>query len=59
VLADEPTGELDEHNEEIVLEALERLSREYDSTVVIVTHSERVAARAERVIEMRDGKAVS
>ena len=57
--ADEPTGELDEHNEEIVLEALERLSREYDSTVVIVTHSERVAARAERVIEMRDGKAVS
>jgi putative ABC transport system ATP-binding protein len=56
VLADEPTGELDQHNEEIVLEALEKLSREYDSTVVVVTHSERVAARAERVIEMRDGK---
>jgi putative ABC transport system ATP-binding protein len=59
VLADEPTGELDEHNEEVVLRALEKLSREYDSTVVIVTHSERVAARAERVIEMRDGKALS
>jgi putative ABC transport system ATP-binding protein len=57
VLADEPTGELDEHNEEIVLEALETLGREYESTVVVVTHSERVAARAERVIEMRDGKA--
>jgi ABC-type lipoprotein export system ATPase subunit len=56
VLADEPTGELDQHNEEIVLEALEKLSRDYDSTVVVVTHSERVAARAERVIEMRDGK---
>jgi ABC-type lipoprotein export system ATPase subunit len=56
VLADEPTGELDERNEEIVLEALEKLSREYESTVVVVTHSERVAARAERVIEMRDGK---
>jgi putative ABC transport system ATP-binding protein len=56
VLADEPTGELDEHNEEIVLESLEKLSREYESTVVVVTHSERVAARAERVIEMRDGK---
>ena len=56
VLADEPTGELDRHNEEIVLEALERLSREYESTVVLVTHSEHVAARAERVIEMRDGK---
>ncbi len=56
VLADEPTGELDKHNEEIVLEALEKLCREYGSTVVVVTHSERVAARAERVIEMRDGK---
>jgi putative ABC transport system ATP-binding protein len=56
VLADEPTGELDQHNEAIVLEALEKLSRDYDSTVVVVTHSERVAARAERVIEMRDGK---
>jgi putative ABC transport system ATP-binding protein len=56
VLADEPTGELDEHNEEIVLQALEKLSRDYDSTVVVVTHSERVAARAARVIEMRDGK---
>jgi ABC-type lipoprotein export system ATPase subunit len=59
VLADEPTGELDQRNEEIVLEALEKLSRDYDSTVVVVTHSERVAARAERVIEMRDGKVVA
>jgi ABC-type lipoprotein export system ATPase subunit len=56
VLADEPTGELDQRNEEIVLEALEKLRREYDSTVVLVTHSERVAARAQRVIEMRDGR---
>lgn len=59
VLADEPTGELDEHNEEIVLEALERLCRDYDSTVVVVTHSERVAERAGRVIEMRDGQVVA
>ncbi len=59
VLADEPTGELDQDNEEIVLLALEKLSRDYDSAVVIVTHSERVAARAERVIEMRDGRVVS
>jgi putative ABC transport system ATP-binding protein len=56
VLADEPTGELDRHNEGVVLEALEKLRDDYDSTVVVVTHSERVAARAERVIEMRDGK---
>ncbi|HEY2570934.1 MAG TPA: ATP-binding cassette domain-containing protein [Solirubrobacteraceae bacterium] len=59
VLADEPTGELDQRNEEIVLEALEKLSRDYHSTVAVVTHSERVAARAERVIEMRDGKVLA
>ena len=59
VLADEPTGELDQRNEEIVLDALEQLSREFNSTVVLVTHSERVAARAGRVIEIRDGRAVA
>jgi len=59
VLADEPTGELDQRNEEIVLESLEKLSRDFDSTVVLVTHSERVAARAGRVIEIRDGRAIA
>ncbi len=56
VLADEPTGELDQRNEEIVLDALQRLRADYESTVVVVTHSERVAATAERVIELRDGR---
>jgi putative ABC transport system ATP-binding protein len=54
VLADEPTGELDEENEALVLQAL----RELRSTVVVVTHSERVAAAVDRVIEMRDGRAI-
>jgi ABC-type lipoprotein export system ATPase subunit len=52
VLADEPTGELDEENERLVLEAL----RELKTTVVVVTHSERVAGAVDRVIEMRDGR---
>jgi putative ABC transport system ATP-binding protein len=52
VLADEPTGELDEHNEERVLAAL----RELHTSTVVVTHSERVAAAVDRVIEMRDGR---
>jgi putative ABC transport system ATP-binding protein len=56
VLADEPTAELDERNEEIVLEALLRLRKEFDSTVVVVTHSRRVAELADRVIELRDGR---
>jgi putative ABC transport system ATP-binding protein len=56
VLADEPTGELDRANEAAVLDALERLRADHGSTVVIVTHSEAVASRADRVIEMADGR---
>jgi putative ABC transport system ATP-binding protein len=59
VLADEPTGELDARNEQIVLEALARLRSERGSTVVVVTHSERVAAAADRVVELRDGRVVA
>jgi putative ABC transport system ATP-binding protein len=55
VLADEPTGELDEQNERLVLEAL----RELRSTVVVVTHSERVAAAVDRVVEIHDGRVVA
>lgn len=59
VLADEPTGELDATNERRVLEALRELRDSFASTVVAVTHSPRVARAADRVIEMRDGAAVS
>jgi putative ABC transport system ATP-binding protein len=58
VLADEPTAELDERNEQIVLEAFRRLRDELETTVVIVTHSERVADAVDRVIELRDGAVV-
>jgi putative ABC transport system ATP-binding protein len=55
VLADEPTAELDERSEEIVLGALRRLRDELGSTVLVVTHSPRVADAVDRVVEMRDG----
>jgi ABC-type lipoprotein export system ATPase subunit len=58
VLADEPTAELDLNNEQIVLTALRRLRDEVGSTVVVVTHSPRVAEAVDRVIEIRDGAAV-
>jgi len=58
VLADEPTAELDSVNEDRVLAALRDLRDHYETTVVVVTHSARVAERADRVLEMRDGAAV-
>ena len=58
VLADEPTAELDAHNEQKVLRAFHRLRDEFGSTVVLVTHSTRVADAVDRVIELRDGVAV-
>jgi putative ABC transport system ATP-binding protein len=56
VLADEPTAELDEQNEAIVLEELERLRSGFGATVVVVTHSPAVADAAGRVVEIRDGR---
>ena len=56
VLADEPTAELDDRNEGVVLDALARLRDQVESTVVVVTHSQRVAEFADRVIELRDGR---
>jgi putative ABC transport system ATP-binding protein len=56
VLADEPTGELDLANERTVLDALHDLREHHGATVVVVTHSERVAESADRVVELRDGR---
>jgi putative ABC transport system ATP-binding protein len=59
LLADEPTGELDAVNEATVLHALHRLRERYGTTVVVVTHSARVAQTVDRVIELKDGAVVS
>jgi ABC-type lipoprotein export system ATPase subunit len=59
VLADEPTGELDSRNAQVVLEALAELRSRAGSTIVVVTHSSQVASFADRVIEMRDGRVVA
>ena len=59
VLADEPTAELDERNEELVLADLHRLRDAFGSTIVVVTHSPRVADSADRVVELHDGRAAA
>ena len=56
VLADEPTGELDERNEGIVLRSLADLRDRFESTIVVVTHSDRVAAACDRVVALQDGR---
>jgi putative ABC transport system ATP-binding protein len=58
VLADEPTAELDEANETVVLRAMRQLRDEFGSTVLVITHSPRVAEAVDRVLELRDGTLV-
>lgn len=59
ILADEPTGELDSANGRNILDLLTRINREYDKTVVVVTHDDSVALRANRILKLQDGRIVS
>jgi putative ABC transport system ATP-binding protein len=56
ILADEPTGNLDSHNGQIILEMLKKINNERQTTIVLVTHEERVSRYAHRIIHMSDGK---
>jgi putative ABC transport system ATP-binding protein len=58
LLADEPTGNLDSDNATRVLDLLTGLRRDRNLALVVVTHSADVAARADRVVQMRDGAVV-
>ena len=55
VWADEPTGNLDSQNESEIMELITHLNKDNGQTFVLVTHSDSVGARADRIIYMRDG----
>ncbi len=56
ILADEPTGNLDHQNSEMVADLLFRLARELETAVVIVTHNRHLAARADRAMALENGR---
>ena len=58
VLADEPTGNLDSKNSEIVLKMLRHSNQELGQTVLMITHNPAAAAYGDRIIHMRDGEIV-
>jgi lipoprotein-releasing system ATP-binding protein len=59
LLADEPTGNLDVHTGEEIMEILRRLNREQNLTIVMVTHDTQIAAEADRTITLVDGRVVA
>jgi len=59
VLADEPTGNLDTKNSEIVLKMLRHSNQELGQTVLMITHNPEAAAYGDRIIHMRDGEIVA
>jgi putative ABC transport system ATP-binding protein len=56
LFADEPTGELDEVNSQVVFDALGEVNRELGVTVLIVTHDEEVSGKVRRTVQIRDGR---
>lgn len=59
ILADEPTGNLDKKNSEATLEMLKLSNKEYNQTILLITHDEKIALSADRVITIDDGRIVS
>ena len=59
ILADEPTGNLDTENSEIVLEMFKELNQKFNQTIIMITHNPEAAAACGRTIQMRDGHIVN
>lgn len=58
IMGDEPTGNLDSYNTQVVFDILEELTHVYKQTIIAVTHDEEFARKSDRIVEMSDGKIV-
>jgi putative ABC transport system ATP-binding protein len=58
ILADEPTGNLDTRSGDEIASLLRNVSKQYNRTIVMVTHDPRIAAYSDRIIFLKDGKVV-
>lgn len=56
VLADEPTGNLDSKNSQEIVELLKTSNKKYEQTLLVITHDEKIALQADRIIAIEDGK---
>lgn len=58
IMGDEPTGNLDTYNSDLVFDIFSELTHTYKQTIIAVTHDESFARRSDRVVEMSDGKII-
>lgn len=58
VLADEPTGNLDTKNSKEIIDYLKYSNKKYNQTIILVTHDEKIALQADRIIKIEDGKII-
>ena len=58
ILADEPTGNLDSKASDEIVELLKKSNKEYNQTIIMITHNMEIAACADRIIKIEDGKIV-
>ena len=59
LLADEPTGNLDQKNSKEIIDLLKLSNRNLKQTILIVTHDEKIALEADRIVEIEDGRMIS
>lgn len=59
LLADEPTGNLDKKNSSEIIDMLKQFNHELEQTIILITHDEKIAMQADRIVTIEDGKIIS